>query len=208
MGTAVPTWTWVAFAAGITVLLVLDLRVLHRHPHALGVREAAIQSAGWITLGLAFGVVVLAWRGSTLGGEYFSAYLIEESLSIDNVFAWALILAHFAVPPAFQHRVLFWEIVGAIVLRVVFILGGVSLLEHFDWTVYVFGAFLLVTAARLVFRDDSKLDPNRPSNRAPRPRVEATHLRVVGALVRRPSGRQSRPDAVVRGPVAHRDHGR
>src|SRR5512132_154322 len=125
MGTAVPTWTWVAFAAGITVLLVLDLRVLHRHPHALGVREAAIQSAGWITLGLAFGVVVLAWRGSTLGGEYFSAYLIEESLSIDNVFAWALILAHFAVPPAFQHRVLFWGIVGAIVLRVVFILGGV-----------------------------------------------------------------------------------
>jgi TerC family integral membrane protein len=161
MGTAVPTWTWVAFAAGITVLLVLDLRVLHRHPHALGVREAALQSAGWITLGLAFGVVVLAWRGSTLGGEYFSAYLIEESLSIDNVFAWALILAHFAVPPAFQHRVLFWGILGAIVLRVVFILGGVSLLECFDWIVYVFGAFLLVTAARLVFRDDSKLDPNR-----------------------------------------------
>lgn len=74
MGTPVPTWTWVAFAGGITVLLALDLRVLHRNPHALGVREAALQSAGWIALGLGFGVVVLAWRGTTLRGEYFSAY--------------------------------------------------------------------------------------------------------------------------------------
>jgi tellurite resistance protein TerC len=161
MDTAVPVWAWLAFLVGVTILLVLDLRVLHRHPHALTVREAAVQSAGWIGLGLAFGIVVLMWRGVEAGGEYFSAYLIEESLSVDNVFVWALIFAHFAVPAAYQHRLLFWGIFGAIVLRGAFILGGVALFERFDWVIYVFGAFLLVTAVRIVVRDDSKLDPNR-----------------------------------------------
>jgi tellurite resistance protein TerC len=161
MATAVPTWTWAAFTAGIATLLVLDLRLVRKRPDALGIRDAAIQSAGWIALGLGFGVVVLLWRGSTAGAEYFSAYLLEESLSVDNVFAWALILAHFAVPAAYQRRVLFWGILGAIVLRVMFILVGMSLLEHFHWVIYVFGAFLLITALRLVVRDDSKLDPNR-----------------------------------------------
>ena len=161
MGAAVPLWAWLAFLGGVTILLLLDLRLLHRHPHALSTHEAAVQSAGWIALGLAFGVVVLLWRGVEAGGEYFSAYLIEESLSVDNVFVWALIFAHFAVPRAYQHRVLFWGIFGAIVLRGVFILGGVALFERFDWVIYVFGAFLLVTAVRLVVRDDSKLDPNR-----------------------------------------------
>lgn len=149
MATAVPTWTWAAFAAGIATLLVLDLRLVRRRAHALGVRAAAIQSAAWIALGLVFGVLVLLWRGSAAGAEYFSAYLLEESLSVDNVFAWALILAHFAVPTAYQRRVLFWGILGAIVLRILFILGGVSLLERFDWVMYVFGTFLLVTATRV-----------------------------------------------------------
>jgi tellurite resistance protein TerC len=159
--TGVPLWAWLAFLVGVTVLLVLDLRLLHRHPHALSAREAGLQTAAWIALGLAFGVVVLVWLGVEAGGEYFSAYLIEESLSVDNVFVWALIFAHFAVPAAYQHRVLFWGIFGAIVLRGAFILGGVALFERFDWVIYVFGAFLLVTAARLVLRDDSKIDPNR-----------------------------------------------
>lgn len=161
MAAAVPTWTWVAFVAGIATLLVLDLRLVHRRAHTLNAREAAIQSAGWIALGLGFGLVVLLWRGAAAGGEYFSAYLIEQSLSVDYVFVWALIFVHFAVPAAYQHRVLFWGIFGAVVLRGSFIFGGVALLEHFGWVVYVFGALLLVTAARLAVWDDTKLDPNR-----------------------------------------------
>jgi tellurite resistance protein TerC len=161
MTTDVSLLGWGAFVAGVTCLLVVDLRLMRTRAHAIGVRDASVQSAAWVAIGLVFGVVLLAWQGGTAGGQYFAAYLVELSLSVDNVFVWALILAHFAVPPAYQYRVLFWGILGAVVLRGAFIFAGVAVLERADWVIYVFGAFLLVTALRLVIRDDSGINPNR-----------------------------------------------
>ncbi|HEX6312352.1 MAG TPA: TerC/Alx family metal homeostasis membrane protein [Acidimicrobiia bacterium] len=157
----VSAWVWAAFIAGVAALLVVDLVLVHRHPHVIGAREAAIQSAAWVALALGFGVLLLVWRGSEMAGEYYAGYLIEKSLSIDNVFVWALIFVHFAVPGEFQHRVLFWGIFGAIVMRAVFIFGGVALLDSFEWLIYVLGVFLLVSAVRLLLRDESRINPNR-----------------------------------------------
>jgi len=156
-----PVWIWAAFVAGILALLTVDLVLVQRRPHGLGAREAGVQTAYWIGLGVAFAGLVFAWRGGEAAGEYLSGYLIEKSLSADNVFVWALIFAHFSVPLAFQHRALFWGVMGALVMRGLFIFGGVTLLDRFDWVIYVFGAFLLLTAVRLVSRDDGKIDPNR-----------------------------------------------
>jgi tellurite resistance protein TerC len=158
---AVPAWAWAAFVTAVVALLLVDVLLVHRRPHAIGVREAAVQSAGWIAIAVGFGVLLLVWRGPEIAGEYYSGYLIEKSLSVDNVFVWALIFVHFSVPAAYQHRVLFWGIFGALVMRTAFIFGGVALLESFEWLVYVLGVFLLLTAVRLVLRDDSRMNPNR-----------------------------------------------
>lgn len=110
----------------------------------------------WISIGLGFGLVILGWHGAAAAGEYYSGFLIEKSLSIDNVFVWALLFTYFAVPRAYQHRVLFWGIFGALALRAAFIFAGVALIERFSWVILVFGAFLLFTAVRLITHD-----PNR-----------------------------------------------
>lgn len=157
----VPLWAWGAFLALIAALLLLDMLILHRKAHVIPAREAAIESAGWIALGLAFTLVFLFWQGGDAAGEYLAGYLIEKSLSIDNVFVWAIILSYFAVPREFQHRVLFWGIFGALVLRAVFIFAGVALLERFSWLVIVFGAFLIITAARLLFQEDESVHPEQ-----------------------------------------------
>jgi len=116
---------------------------------------------GWIAVGVTFGLVVLASWGHSAGGEWFSGYLIEYSLSIDNVFVWSLILTYFAVPPMYQRRVLFWGIFGALVLRAAFIFAGLAIIHRFEWTLFVFGGFLLVTAARLLFSgEDMHVDPS------------------------------------------------
>lgn len=146
----VPLWVWAAFTALIAVLLFADLLLIHKEAHEISIKEAAIESAVWISIGLAFGLVILAWQGGAAAGEYYAGYLIEKSLSIDNVFVWALIMSYFGVPQKFQFRVLFWGIFGALVLRAIFIFGGVALLERFDWILYVFGGFLLITAIRLL----------------------------------------------------------
>ncbi len=146
----VPLWVWAAFVALVATLLVADLLLVHREAHAITTKEAAIESAVWISIGLAFGLVILAWQGGDAAGEYYAGYLIEKSLSIDNVFVWALIMSYFAVPQAFQFRVLFWGIFGALVLRAGFIFGGVAVLDRFSWVIYVFGAFLVYTAIKLL----------------------------------------------------------
>jgi tellurite resistance protein TerC len=156
----VPVWIWVAFLAFVTALLIVDLLLVHRKPHAPTTKEAAIESAVWISIGLAFTVFVFWWHGGQAAGEYISGYLIEKSLSVDNVFVWALIMSYFAVPRAYQFRVLFWGIFGALVLRFVFIFAGVALLEQFEWMLFVFGAFLMVTAARMLRSgDDEEVHP-------------------------------------------------
>ena len=131
----VPGWVWVTFLLGFAALLLVDVLVVHRTAHVATMREAAIECAVWVAIGLSFGLVILAWQGGQAAGEYWAGYLIEESLSIDNVFVWALILSWFAVPREYQHRVLFWGIFGALIFRAIFIFGGVALLDHFSWII-------------------------------------------------------------------------
>ncbi len=152
----IPLWAWLALIAVIVAMLVFDLLVVHRSAHVITLREAAIESAVWISIGLAFGVVLAAWQGGAAAGEYYAGFLIEKSLSIDNVFVWAVIFSFFAVPQQFQFRVLFWGIFGALVMRAVFIFAGVELIDRFDWVLYVFGAFLLYTAWKIAHHDDDE----------------------------------------------------
>jgi tellurite resistance protein TerC len=154
-------WQWGMLLSIILVLLMIDILVIHRKAHVIHVREAAIEAAIWISCGLAFAFVIWAWFGQAATGEYVSGYLIEESLSIDNVFVWALILSYFRVPAAYQHRVLFWGIFGALVLRATFIFAGIALIERFEWVLYLFGAFLLYTAAKLIISDNEQVDPSK-----------------------------------------------
>jgi tellurite resistance protein TerC len=156
-----PVWAWVAFGAFILLMLVLDLFVLHRDAKEISFREAAVLSAFWVALALIFGILVWIWAGPTTAGEYYTGYIIEKALSVDNVFVFALIFAYFAVPVQYQYRVLFWGVVGALVLRVVFILLGAELLERYDWMVYIFGAFLIYTGIRMARHSHQEVHPER-----------------------------------------------
>lgn len=149
----VALWIWVAFAAAVLAVLLVDLLVFHRTEGEVRLREAAVWTAVWLALAVGFAGVVWAWRGGEAATAYLTGYLIERSLSIDNVFVLAVIFAYFAVPPAYRHRALLFGVLGALVLRVVFIAGGAVALERFAWTVYVLGAFLIATGLRLAVRE-------------------------------------------------------
>jgi tellurite resistance protein TerC len=157
----VETWHWFALLTFITVLVVVDLLLVHRTAHVISTKEAAIESAIWISIGLAFtGVIyMLAVPGDSgqAATEYLSGFLIEKSLSIDNVFVWAVIFSFFAVPREYQFRVLFWGIFGALVLRAIFIVAGTELIDRFDWILYVFGFFLLWTAWKIAHHDENEV---------------------------------------------------
>jgi len=153
----VPFWLWAAVLGLILAMLALDL-LAHRSAHVVGVREAAAWTAVWVSLGLAFGGVVWWMYGPTAGGEYFAGYLIEKSLAVDNVFVFALIFGYFAVPRMYQHRVLFYGVLGALVFRAVFIAGGAALLDRFHWVLYVFGAILLYTGWRMFRHRNHEMD--------------------------------------------------
>ncbi|MFP5307957.1 MAG: TerC family protein [Actinomycetes bacterium] len=155
----VPGWAWTALVGAIVAMLLLDLFLVHRTPHDISIREASIESAVWIGVGLLFGLVVAFSFGWAAAGEYYGGYLIEKSLSVDNVFVWAVIFSYFGVPNKYQFRVLFWGVFGALVLRAIFIFAGVALLERFDWILYVFGALLLVTAYRMLKHDGADVHP-------------------------------------------------
>jgi tellurite resistance protein TerC len=156
----VPLWAWAAVLGVILAMLAVDL-FAHRREHVVSVREAAVWSAIWVSLGLGFGVVVWFAYGAQAGGEYFAGYLIEKSLAIDNVFVFALIFSYFAVPRKYQHRVLFYGVLGALVFRAIFIAGGVVLIERFSWILYVFGAFLVITGWKMYRHRDTETDPGR-----------------------------------------------
>jgi len=154
-------WAWLALIGAIVAMLIIDLLLVHRTAHVISIKEAAIESTVWISIGLLFGLILIAWQGGQAGGEYYAGFLIEKSLSIDNVFVWAVIFSFFAVPREFQFRVLFWGIFGALVLRAIFIFAGVELIERFDWILYIFGAFLLYTAFKIARHDeDQQVDYN------------------------------------------------
>jgi len=152
---------WAAFIGVVALFLALDLFVFHREAHAVSMREAAAWSAVWIALGLTFGGLVWIWQGGTAAGEYLAGYLIEKSLSIDNIFVFALLFAYFGVPLAYQHRVLFWGVVGAIILRAGFIVGGAALLDRFHWVIFLFGGLLVVTGLKMALNSHADVDPER-----------------------------------------------
>lgn len=157
----VDLWVWGALAAAVALMLALDLLVFHRNAHAVSAREAATLSAVWIAIALAFGAVLWWWQGGTVAGEYVTGYVVEKSLSLDNVFVFALVFAYFAVPQELRYRVLFWGVVLAIVLRGVFIVAGAALLETFAWVAYVFGAFLVATGIRVARHTSIEIHPER-----------------------------------------------
>jgi tellurite resistance protein TerC len=173
---AFPVWTWVGFTGLIFALLLLDLLVLARGSRRISFRQATLLSLFWIVLALLFGVAVFVVAGPTRGGEYLAGYLLEKSLSVDNVFVFALIFSYFAVPTRYQYRVLFWGVVGALVLRGVFVLVGAELLERYDWMIYAFGVFLVYTGIRMAFHRDAEVHPERnPVLRVVRRLVPMTH---------------------------------
>ncbi len=172
----VPGAVWLVFGVGITALLLLDLLLVHRKPHVITFREAAIESTVWITIGLSFTVVMFWWHGGQAAGEYIAGYLIEKSLSVDNVFVWAVLFSIFAVPPKYQFRVLFFGVFGALVLRAIFIFAGVALIERFDWILYVFGAFLVYTAFKIARHAETEVHPERnPVLKLVRKVIPTTH---------------------------------
>ena len=147
LGTAI--WLWLAFITIVITLLAFDLGVLHRDDHEIGVTESLWLSAGYISIALVFGAWLWWQLGSQSGTEYFTGYLIEKSLSMDNVFVIALIFSYFAIPRLYQHRVLFWGILGVIVLRAILIAAGAALVNQFNWVLYLFGAFLVFTGIKM-----------------------------------------------------------
>jgi tellurite resistance protein TerC len=157
----VPLWAWGALVGGISVLLIVDLVVVHRRPHVISIREAAIESAVWIAIGVSFTFVVLSAWGGAAASEYITGYLIEKSLSVDNVFVWAVLFSYFAVPREYQFRVLFWGIFGALIMRAAFIFAGIAVIERFDWVLYLFGAFLVITGVRIARHQETEVHPER-----------------------------------------------
>ncbi|SBW03577.1 conserved membrane hypothetical protein [uncultured Alphaproteobacteria bacterium] len=144
-----PAWLWCAFLAFVAALLVFDLRVLHRHDHVESARESLLLTALYVAIALAFGAGVWHFMGAEAGLLYVTAYLVEESLSIDNVFVMSTIFAAFAIPRQYQHRVLFWGIVGVVAMRGVMILIGAAMIAKFEWILYLFGAFLVFTGVKM-----------------------------------------------------------
>ena len=145
---------WIAFNVGVLLLLAIDLFILHRKPRAVSLREASVMSLIWVGLSMGFNLLVWKWMGSAKALEFFTGYLIEYSLSVDNIFVFILIFSYFKVPPIYQHRVLLWGIVGALVMRGAMIALGVQLVTRFSWSLYVFGAFLVYTGIKMFFKSE------------------------------------------------------
>ena len=158
-----PWWAWAGFHLLVFILLALDLVVFNREAHTPSFKEAAGWSCVWITLALIFNVLVWYAMGSTRAAEFFTGYLLEKSLSVDNLFVFILLFEMFQVPGKFQHRILFWGILGALVMRGAMILGGTALLHRFEWMIYVFGAFLIFTGIKMLMVKD-KAEHQDPRN--------------------------------------------
>ena len=153
-------WLWIGFNAFVLAMLAVDLFVFHKEAHEVRAAEAAGWSVLWIALAVLFGSGVYRFMGPQAGLEFFAGYLIEKALSVDNIFVFVLIFGFFRVPPRYQHRVLFWGILGALIMRGGMIAAGAYLIQHFHWVIYVFGAFLVFTGVRLAIQKEHGLDPD------------------------------------------------
>jgi len=152
---------WVGFNIFVLAMLALDLGVFHRNAHVVKMKEALIWSAVWIALALLFNVGVYFWRGAETALEFFTGYLIEKSLSVDNIFVFILIFSYFSVPAQYQHRVLFWGILGALFMRAILIAVGATLIATFHWIVYLFGGFLIITGIKMAMQKNTGIHPEK-----------------------------------------------
>jgi TerC family integral membrane protein len=155
------TWTWVGFILFVLAMLALDLGVFHRESHEVTIREALAWSGVWIILALLFNLGVYYWLGPEPALAFLTGYLIEKSLSVDNIFVFLLIFTYFRVPARYQHQVLFWGILGALVMRAILIVLGISLIQRFHWVIYLFGAFLILTGVKMALDKDKEIHPER-----------------------------------------------
>lgn len=174
-----PTWFWLAFMVIVLALLVFDLGVLHRDQHAIEMRESLLLYSGYFSAGLLFGGWIWGQLGANKALEFYTGFLVEQSLSMDNVFVMAMILGFFGIPRRYQHRVLFWGILGVIVLRAIMIGLGTALVQRFDWVLYVFGAFLLLTGIKMLFSREVE-HPDLAQN--PVLKFLRRHIRVTDEL--------------------------
>lgn len=189
-----PLWLWFTFIAVVVTLLVLDLGILNRGDHEIGVGESLRLSAIYITLGVLFAGFVWWQFGAQPAAEYLTAFVVEKTLALDNVFVIALIFSYFAIPRQYQHRVLFWGILGVIVLRGIMIGVGATLVAQYGWILYIFAAFLIFTGIRMLFQDDKEMDLNaNPVLRFMRKRFRVTdRLHGNAFFVTLPDGKTGR----------------
>src|SRR6478609_6945784 len=152
---------WIGFNLFVLIMLALDLGVFHRKTHAVSVKEALIWTAVWITMALIFNLLIYYQFGEEKAVEFFTGYIIEKSLSVDNIFVIILIFSYFQVADEYQHKVLFWGILGALVMRAIFIFSGIELIHRFHWLIYIFGGFLIYTGVKILVSDDSKIEPEK-----------------------------------------------
>ncbi|MCP2043000.1 TerC family protein [Pontibacter sp. HSC-36F09] len=154
---------WIGFNVFVLLMLALDLGVFNRKAHVVSVKEALTWSGVWISLALTFNGLIYYWFGEAKAVEFLTGYLIEKSLSVDNIFVFVLVFGYFGIPAIYQHKILFWGILGALVMRVIFIFAGVALIEKFHWTIYIFGAFLIYTGYKMFTNKGTSIDPeNNP----------------------------------------------
>ncbi|MFZ2282301.1 MAG: TerC family protein [Lutibacter sp.] len=154
-------YVWIGFLAFVLLMLALDLGVFHRKSHEVKIKEALIWSFVWISMAMVFNYGIYVFMGEIKAMEFLTGYVIEKSLSIDNLFVFIMIFSYFNVDKKYQHKVLFWGIIGALIMRSIFIFAGVALINKFHWIIYIFGAFLIFTGAKMLFQKDEKMDPNK-----------------------------------------------
>jgi tellurite resistance protein TerC len=152
---------WAGFNLFVLLMLALDLGVFHKKAHEVSIKEAIIWSAVWIFLAMVFNVIIYYNFGGQKAFEFLTGYLIEKSLSVDNIFVFVLVFGYFQIPNKYQHKVLFWGILGALAMRIIFIVAGVSLIQQFHWTIYIFGAFLVFTGIKMITQKDKKMEPEK-----------------------------------------------
>jgi TerC family integral membrane protein len=183
-------WPWIGFNAFVLAMLAIDLGVFHRRAHSVSLKEASLWSVAWITLAMTFNAGLYFLRGTDPALQFFTGYLVEKSLSVDNIFVFVLLFTYFSVPAAYQHRVLFWGILGALVMRGILIAVGAALLEQFHWIIYLFGAFLIFTGIRIGLRRELELRPEKnPLLKFVRRFVPVTHDFVRDRFIVRRAGR-------------------
>jgi len=152
---------WIGFNVFVLLMLALDLGVFNRKAHVVSVKEALTWSGVWICLALIFDSLIYYWFGEHKAVEFLTGYVIEKSLSVDNIFVFVLVFNYFQIPAIYQHKVLFWGILGALLMRVIFIFAGVALIEKFHWTIYLFGVFLIYTGYKMFTEKDKKMEPEK-----------------------------------------------